>query len=121
MAGDVGSLEVFRRAYQLALEIHRETLGFPKIEQFGGVADQLRRASKSVCANLSEGHGRGGSSKREFGRYVIMALGSTEEGKLWCSFARDLGYAEAARAEAWIGEFSEIARMLQGLYKHFSL
>ena len=121
MASDVWSLEVFRRAYQLSLEFHRVTLGFPKIEQYGGVAEQLRRASKSVCALLAEGHGRSCGSKREFGRYVIMALGSVEEGKLWCAFARDLGYAEAGQAEAWTREFSEIARMLQGLHKHLSL
>ena len=112
---------MFRRAYQLSLEVHRVTLEFPKIEQYGGVADQLRRASKSVCALLAEGCGRQRGSEREFKRYVIMALGSAEEGKLWCAFARDLGYAKAAQAEAWIGEFSEIARMLQGLLKRLSL
>ena len=121
MSGDIWALEVFRRAYQLSLEIHRQTLEFPKIEQYGGVADQLRRAAKSVCALLAEGRGRQMGSEREFGRYVIMALGSTDEGKLWCAYARDLGYAESAVADEWIGKFSEIARMLQGLHKHLSL
>ena len=30
--------------------LHRASLDFPKIEQYGGLADQMRRASKSVCA-----------------------------------------------------------------------
>ena len=47
-------LEVFQRAYRLSLEVHKLSLGFPSIEQ-QGLADQLRRASKSICANLAEG------------------------------------------------------------------
>ncbi len=120
MPSDVWSLEVFRRAYQLSLELHEASLKFPKWEQYGGLADQLRRASKSICANLAEGIGRQRRSEVEFMRYVVMALGSAEEGKLWCAYVRDLGYAEAPIAAGWIKEFSEIARMLQGLIKHLS-
>ena len=53
-------LEVFRRAYRLSLEVHRVSLGFPRIEQWA-LADQIRRASKSICANIAEGSaGRAG-------------------------------------------------------------
>jgi four helix bundle protein len=86
MARDVTSLEVFRRAYALSLDVHRVSLGFPKTEQFGGIADQLRRASKSVCALLAEGAGRQAGSDVEFRRYVRMALGSADEAKLWCRY-----------------------------------
>ena len=58
MAGDARKLQVFQRAYQLSLELHRVSLGWPRVEQYGGVADQLRRASKAVCALLVEGGGR---------------------------------------------------------------
>src|SRR5437588_190188 len=51
-------LEVFRRAYRISLDLHRASLQFPKIEQFGGLADQMRRASKSICGNLAEGFGK---------------------------------------------------------------
>jgi four helix bundle protein len=64
---------------------------FPRTEQYGGVADQLRRSSKSVCALLAEGAGRQVGSDPEFRRFVRMALGSAEEVKLWCCYARDLG------------------------------
>ena len=46
-------LEVFRRAYRISLEVHRTSLEFPRIEQWA-LADQIRRASKSICANLAE-------------------------------------------------------------------
>ena len=82
----VEDLDVFKRAYQLSLELHRVSLDFPKIEQFGGLADQLRRASKSVCSLIAEGAGRQQSSPREFARYLTMAIGSAEETRLWCSY-----------------------------------
>ena len=47
-----------------------------------------------------------------------MALGSVEEAKLWCVYARDLGFVDAASAGAWQSSCEEVARMLQGLLKH---
>ena len=61
-------LEVFKRSYRISLEIHRMTLELPRIEQYG-LADQLRRASKSIPVNLAEGHGKR-RSQAEFGRYI---------------------------------------------------
>ena len=115
MADGVEGLEVFRRAYAVSLEVHRASLTWPKIEQYGGIADQLRRSSKSVCALLTEGVGRQRASRAEFERYVVMALGSTDEAKLWCRYAEDLGYVAPEQAEQWRGHFTEVARMLQGL------
>jgi four helix bundle protein len=40
-------LVVYQNAYRLSLEIHRATLGFPKMERYA-LADQMRRASKSI-------------------------------------------------------------------------
>ena len=120
MTGDVRELAVFRRAYAVSLVIHVQSYAFPKFEQYGGVADQLRRATKSVCALLVEGRGRQVGSDVEFRRYVIMAVGSADEARLWCEYARDLGYIETPAASAWMSELSEIARMLQGMIKHLS-
>jgi len=118
MVRDVRELNVFRRAYDLSLVIHKASLDFPRHEQFGGMADQLRRCSKSVCANLVEGAGRQTVSNVEYRRYVTIALGSAAESSLWCEYARDLGYVEVAVAASWIDELAEIARMLRGLKKH---
>src|SRR5690349_8347971 len=93
---NVEDLEVFKRAYELSLDFHRASLDFPRIEQFGGLADQLRRASKSVCGLMAEGAGRQQGSPREFGRYLTMAIGSAEEVRLWCLYCIDLGYVEPA-------------------------
>ncbi len=120
MARDVRELKVFQRAYVLALEVHRATQAWSKAEQYGGMADQLRRATKSVCALLAEGSGRQQASGAEFRRYVMMALGSADEAAVWCMFAGDLGLAVPGQAQAWQAECREVARMLQGLLKHLS-
>ena len=120
MSRDVWELDVFRRSYQLSLGVHRVSHTWPKHEQYGGIADQLRRASKSVCALLAEGMGRQAGSDVEFRRFVVMALGSAEEAKLWCRYAEDLGYLDPAVATTWQREFTELVRMLQGLRKHLA-
>ena len=109
-------LEVFRRAYRQSLEVHRASLEFPTIEQ-RALADQIRRASKSICANLAEGFGRQLVSKPEFRRFVTMALGSADEMQVWAMYCRDLGYIDARTADRWRGEYQEIARMLTGLHR----
>jgi four helix bundle protein len=107
-------LEVFRRAYRLSLEVHRVSLEFPGIEQ-RALADQIRRASKSICANLAEGFGRQRMSRPEFGRFLMMAIGSADEMQVWALYCQDLGYIDEPTVERWRGEYREIARMLWGL------
>ena len=92
-------LDVFRRAYRVSLEVHRASLEFPPIEQ-RALADQIRRASKSICANLVEGFGRQGWSKPEFRRFLMMATGSADEMQVWVLYCRDLGYIRCGRALA---------------------
>ena len=107
-------LEVFQRAYRVSLEIHRASLGFPAIEQ-RVLADQLRRASKSICANVAEGYGRQKRSKAEFRRFLIMAIGSGDEMRVWVRYALDLGYIDEATWRRWRDEYHELTRMLQSL------
>ena len=109
-------LDVYRRAYAAALRIHDLALGFPDVERFA-LADQMRRASRAICVNIAEGHGRARSAPRDAKRYLMMAAGSSDEMQVWASFARDLGYLAPERAEAIRREYLEIARMLAGLSK----
>ena len=86
-------LEVFQRAYRISLEVHRVSLDFPQLEQ-RVLGDQLRRASKSICANIAEGFGKQGASAGEFRRYVSIAIGSADEMRVWCRYCLDLGYID---------------------------
>ena len=107
-------LEVFRRAYRLSLEIHRESLKMPKIEQ-QALGDQMRRASKSICSNIAEGYGRQKQSKAEFRRFVWMAIGSSDEMRVWARYAFDLGYIDVEAWRNWRDEYQIISKQLQVL------
>ncbi len=62
-----------------------------------------------------EGGGRLRRSRTEFARYLVMALGSADETRLWCRYAEDLGYATQEQGAKWRISYEEVARMLQGL------
>ena len=109
-------LEVFKRAYRVSLDIHRASLGFPQIEQYA-LADQIRRCSKGICANLAEGFAKSSASKAELRRFLSMAIGSADEMRVWLRYCRDLGYVPESQWQAWRDEYIEIAKMLQGLSK----
>ena len=109
-------LEVFKRAYRTSLEIHRASLTFPKLEQYA-LADQIRRCSKGICANLAEGFAKSSNSKAELRRFLSMAIGSADEMRVWLRYCRDLDYVTESQWQAWRDEYEAIAKMLQGLAK----
>ena len=114
VAPSIWDMIVFQKAYAAALDTHRVAMTFPKHEQYE-LASQLRRSIKSICANLAEGRARQQCSNAEFRRFVLIALGSADESSLWCRFAKDLGYLSEEQFSVLHGQFSEIAKMLNGL------
>ena len=104
-------------AYQLALEIHRISVGFPQIEQYE-LAGQLRRSSRSIAANIAEGMGKQ-ESKADVRRFIRMAVGSCDESRVWLEFARDLGYLEAEQQGGLDARYREVGRMLRGILKRY--
>ena len=107
-------IEVFKRAYRISLEVHRRSLEMPKIEQ-QALGDQVRRASKSICANIAEGFGRQHRSKAEFKRFLWMAVGSSDEMRVWARYALDLGYIDEKIWRNWRDEYQIISKQLQTL------
>ena len=106
-------LEAFQRAYRISLEVHRASLGFPDIEQ-RALADQVRRASKSVCANIAEGFAKQATSAAEFKRFLSMATASSDEMRVWIRYCLDLGYVDEETWKRWRDEYQAISKMLQG-------
>ena len=102
-------LEVFQRAYRASLEIHKQSLGFPKIEQFA-LADQIRRASKSICANIAEGFAKQRRSSAEYRRYLLMAIGSADEMRVWIRYCLDLTYIDDSTFRRWRDNISPSRR-----------
>ena len=116
----VGDLEVFKKAYEVSLEIHALSLNFPRHEQYNGLADQMRRASKGICANLAEGFGKQSISKAEFRRFISMAIGSADEIQVWLKYCQDLGYLKTVQSQTLSSCYLEIAKMLMGLHKNWT-
>ena len=112
-------LEVFQRAYRASLEIHKESLRFPKFEQYA-LADQIRRASKSICANIAEGFSKQRRSSAEYRRYLLMAIGSADEMRVWIRYCLDLNYIDDATSQRWRAEYVAVAKMLQVIYTRWS-
>ncbi len=107
-------LEVFKVAYRASLEVHKKSLTFPKIEQYA-LADQLRRSSKSICANIGEGFIKQKYSRTEFARFVAIAEASACESQIWLRYAFDLSYITEEEFAGWSTDFQVIASMLAKL------
>jgi four helix bundle protein len=107
-------LVVYQKAFTLSLHIHKVSLKFPKIEQFA-LADQIRRCSKSICANIAEGYGKQKIFPAEFKRFLAMALGSSDEMRVWIHYCAALQYISHETANFWLEESRTISRMLQSL------
>lgn len=75
------SLQVYQRAHAFGVECHRLSLQLPKYELFES-GSQLRRAAKSVSANIVEGYGRKEYSA-DFHRFLVIALASNDEVREW--------------------------------------
>ena len=110
-------LDVFKKAYALALELHTASIRFPKSEQYE-LAQQLRKSSKSIPANIAEGMGKQ-DSRADVRRFIRIAVGSCDESRVWLEFARDLGYISAAEQGEYDRRYQEIGRMLQGIIKRY--
>jgi len=101
-------LEVFDKAYKLALAIHKLSRQFPKEELFS-LTSQIRRSSKSVALNIAEGATRR-ESKKTFAQFLYIAMGSCEETIVLLSFASDLNYIS-----------DQNLQNLQGLEKEYQI
>ncbi len=83
-------LIVYKKAYAAAMEIFKESKTFPK-EELYSLTDQIRRSSRSVCANIAEGY-----RKRIYPKSFISKMadsdGECAETLVHLDFAKDCGY-----------------------------
>jgi four helix bundle protein len=106
-------LEVYRLAYASALEVFRATKLFPSEERFS-LSDQIRRSSRSICANISEGWAQR-RYENKFKNRLNDAEGSATETQTWLDFAKDCGYIKSPFHTDMAGKYDRIAAMLYRL------
>jgi four helix bundle protein len=112
-------LEVFKLAYASSLSIHKISKTFPKDEMFA-LTNQIRRASKSICANIAEGFAKQTLSSAEFRRFIAIALGSAVEMQVWIRYCFDLEYITNNQASEWKQSYTAISRMLGKLFANIA-
>jgi four helix bundle protein len=106
-------LRVFQRSYELALKIHKLTQKFPIYER-RELGSQLRRAATSIPINIAEGYGRKRSAD-DFKRFLVIAMGSSNEVSVELALARDLGYLDRKTYEELESECDQIGRIIHKL------
>lgn len=115
MSGSFKDLKVYRQAYELAMEIFRISHKFPKEETYA-LTDQIRRSSRSVCANIAEAYRRRKYVKH-FASKITDADGEASETLVWIDFAKDSGYISDKVRDSLAKRYEEVGRMLGGMAK----
>ncbi len=107
------NLEIYRLAHELAVATHQFSVRLPKYETYES-GSQLRRASKSVAANIVEGFCRR-KYKAEYIRFLIYAHGSCNESVEWLELIRDCHSSFSDDATQLIEQFNR-RRQAKPLY-----
>jgi four helix bundle protein len=105
-------LVVWRKAFELCLDVYRITEGFPDRERYGMIGE-LRKTARSVLYNIAEGHKR--ASTREYIRFLDITSGSAAELETQFYLSRALMYLDDQGSDLLLTRLKEIQRMLAAL------
>jgi len=111
--GVVRDLVVYKKAFDAAMEIFELSKTFPK-EELYSLTDQIRRSSRSVCANLSEAW-RKRRYRAVFVNKLTDAGQEAAETQTWLEFALTCGYLDQQIYEKLFNKYEEIFAMLHSM------
>lgn len=103
-------LLAYQKAFSLALDIHQVSKSFPDEEKYS-LTDQVRRSSRSVCANIAEGY-----RKRKYPKHFITKLTDSDaensETFVWLEFAFALEYINKEMYDNLIDQNEEVGKLI---------
>ena len=115
-------LIAYKKAYALSMSIYNLSKQWPKDEKYS-LTDQIRRSSRSVCANLREAW-----AKRRYKAHFISKLsdcdGENSETDTWLDYARDCGYITVDKHAELTNDGTEVGKMIGSMLRnpeHFLL
>ena len=111
---DFRKMNVWKQSDSFAYNIYKITLNFPKEEKYNLIS-QLKRAALSIPTNIAEGCGR--RTKKNFIRFLYIAIGSANEVEYLLSFSDRLNYISETNYNKHISEIRIIRKMLINLIK----
>lgn len=92
------------------------TEGFPKEEKYS-LTDQIRRSSRSVCANLAEAY-----RKRDYYKHFLLkitdCMGESNETLVWLDFALDCKYIDETIHQQQTELNEEVGKLLSYMYSN---
>lgn len=110
------TLKAYEKGYQLAMNIYIISAQFPKAETYS-LTDQIRRSSRSVCANLAEAY-----RKRKYLRYFLSKLSDSDaecsETQVWLDFAKDCNYISEETYKELKLACEELGKLLGYMISH---
>jgi four helix bundle protein len=109
-------LQVYRRAFDAAMRIFELTQAFPKEEKYS-LVDQIRRCSRSVCANIAEAWWKR-RYEAAFISKICDAQGEAAETQVWIEFAVRCGYLDRAVGPTLYDTYNAVLGTLVGMAHH---
>jgi four helix bundle protein len=114
--GDFKDLVVYRKSFDLAMEIFHVTKSFPREEVYS-LTGQIRRASRSVCVNLAEGY-----RKRLYEAHFVSKVSDADmensETQVWLDFAVACEYISREVSDDLTRKSEEVGRMLNHMIEN---
>ncbi len=102
--------KLYKKAFGLAMEIFEISKSFPKEEKYS-LTDQVRRSSRSVCANLAEAY-----RKKRYPAHFISKLtdcdAENSETNVWIEFAYSCKYIDEVMLHNLLAQTEEIGKMI---------
>ncbi len=109
-------LEIYQLSHELAIEIHKVSLSLPKFELYEE-GSQVRRAAKSIPANIVEGFGRR-RYKNDFIRFLTFALASCDETKEHLKILSETSsLKDNDKFNSFIRKYEELGRKIHNFIK----
>lgn len=103
-------LEVYQIAFNLAMEIFELSKKFPGSEKYSLIG-QIRRSSRSVCANLAEAWRR----RRYKGSFLLRlndAEAEAAESQVWLKFAVKCQYLDIETGRKLYGQYNKVLGLI---------
>lgn len=109
-------LTVYKKAFELAMQIFEVSKNFPKEEKFS-LTDQIRRSSRSVCSSIAEAY-----RKRRYEAHFISKTSDADmensETQVWLSFAFECKYIDRNTLKDLLSLSQEVGKMLNHMIEN---
>jgi four helix bundle protein len=119
MAGKITShrdLDVYKKAFDSAMTIFHKSKSFPQEERYS-LVDEIRRSSRSVCANMAEAWRK----RRYIGAFTSKlndVEGEAAETQTWIEFAVHCAYLPREDGRLLFRAYDEVQRTVVGMITH---